>query len=87
MVATLNAALARLDTGTYLRIPDPAGRTLAVLNGLVWVTQDGDPRDAFIASGETFEFNRPGLAIVEAMSETRLAVYAAHGVTEQSALV
>lgn len=75
MAATLNAALSRLGTGEYLRIQDPVGQTLAVLDGLVWVTQDGDPRDAFLAGGESFVFDRPGLALVEAMSNARLAVY------------
>jgi hypothetical protein len=87
MAATLNTALSWLQTGEYLKIQDPAGRTLAVLNGLVWVTQDGDPRDAFLASGETFEFDRPGLAIVEAMSDSRLAVYTTAAVSEHSMLV
>jgi hypothetical protein len=74
MAATLHTELSRLGSGEILKIHDGRGRTLAVFKGLVWVTQDGDPRDAFIAKGETFTLDRPGLAIVEALSDTRLAV-------------
>jgi hypothetical protein len=74
MASTLHAALSRLGSGEILKIRDGGGRTVAVFEGLVWVTQNGDPRDAFLAKGETFTLDRPGLAIVEALSETRLAV-------------
>lgn len=76
MTATFHPALARLDAGQVLKVRDARGHTLAVFDGLVWVTQDGDPRDAFVAKGGVFTFDRPGLAIVEAMKESRLAVLA-----------
>jgi len=63
---------------------------LAVFDGLVWVTQDGDPRDAFVAKGGVFTFDRPGLAIVEAVKESRLAVLATaaeDGAANEPALV
>ena len=77
MTASFHPALARLDAGQVLKMHDAKGRTLAVFDGLVWVTQDGDPRDAFVAKGGVFTFDRPGLAIVEAMKESRLAVLTA----------
>jgi len=76
MTASSHPALTRLDTGQVLKIRDGKGQTLAVFDGLVWVTQDGDPRDAFIAKGDAFTFDRQGLAIVEAMKESRFAVLA-----------
>jgi len=76
MTAMFHPALAQLNPGQFLKVRDAKGQTLAVFDGLVWVTQDGDPRDAFIAKGGVFTFDRPGLAIVEAMQESRLAVLA-----------
>ena len=76
MTSSFHPALARLDAGQFLTIQDGKGQMLAVFDGLVWVTQDGDPRDAFVAQGGAFTFDRPGLAIVEALKETRLAVLA-----------
>ena len=76
MTLTFHPALARLDPGQFMKIRDGKGQILAVFDGLVWVTQDGDPRDAFVAKGGVFTFDRPGLAIVEAVKESRLAVLA-----------
>jgi len=76
MTLTFHPALARLDAGQFMKIRDGKGQILAVFDGLVWVTQDGDPRDAFVAKGGVFTFDRPGLAIVEAVKESRLAVLA-----------
>ena len=76
MTARFHPALARLVPGQFLKIQDGKGQMLAVFEGLVWVTQDGDPRDAFVAKGGVFEFDREGLAVVEALKESRLAVLA-----------
>ena len=61
-----------LDTRALLRISDGQGSGVAVLDGVVWVTQDGDPRDVFLGPGESFAFDRPGLTIVQALAPTRL---------------
>lgn len=76
MAAELDMRLARLGTGEFLKIHDGRGRRLEVLDGMVWVTQDGDPRDAFVAKGESFEFDRAGLALVEALVDSRMVVFA-----------
>ena len=74
MGTSFHPALERLAAGEFLKIRDGGGQTLAVFEGLVWVTQDGDPRDAFVTRGGAFTFDRPGLAIIEAMSDAQLAV-------------
>ena len=67
----------KLDAQAVMRVFDGQGRGLAVLDGMVWVTQDGDPRDIFVGSGESFTFDRPGLAIVQALEPTHLFMLAA----------
>lgn len=56
--------IVRLARGQPLRVPDPAGRYLTTLGGVVWVTQEGDRRDRVLAEGEDFRFDRDGLALV-----------------------
>ena len=90
MTLTFHPAIARLDAGQFMKVRDGEGQILAVFDGLVWVTQDGDPRDAFVAKGGVFTFDRPGLAIVEALESSRLAVLATaaeEGAEREPALV
>ena len=75
MDANLDHALTRLDAGALLRIADPDGRGVAVFSGSVWITQQGDARDVFVDSGESFTFDRPGLALVQALRPTQLLVF------------
>lgn len=77
MDGTLDQRLSRLAAGEFLRIRDGIGQTLAVFDGLIWITQSGDPCDSFVAKGETFTFDRSGLALVEAVTDARLAMLAA----------
>lgn len=67
-------ALTRLAENQMLRIRDGQGRRVAVVQGMAWVTQDGDPHDVILASGESYTFDRPGLAIVNAFSSTAVLV-------------
>ena len=50
-----------------LRLRDVQGRHLSVLKGAVWITQDKDLRDTVLEAGADFVFDRPGLAVVQAL--------------------
>lgn len=70
-------AVTRLAPGAVLRIADGPGRTVAVFQGLLWITQQEDPRDTLLGAGETFQLDRPGMAVAQALQDSRIAVLAA----------
>ena len=45
----------------------PRGGVVICTSGLLWVTQEGDPVDYLLASGEKFTANRRGAVLVEAL--------------------
>jgi hypothetical protein len=60
-----------LDKGALLRLRRSDGQTLAVLGGVVWITQDGDPADIVLSGGETHTFDVSRRAVlIEALQRT-----------------
>lgn len=49
----------------------PGGR-VRILYGRVWLTEEGDTRDAFLASGEEVGLAGRGLAVIEALGPARI---------------
>lgn len=71
----LHRELIRLEPGAPLRLRDSVGKGVAILSGKVWITQEGDPRDLFLGGGESFIPDRPGLALVQGVSGSTLALF------------
>ena len=45
---------------------------MRVLSGRVWLTEEGDLNDAFLASGEEVALGGHGLAVIEALTPARV---------------
>lgn len=56
-----------LRSGQPLRVQNAYGRRISVLEGHVWVTQDGDPRDIVLSPGDDFVFDRPVNALLSSL--------------------
>jgi hypothetical protein len=63
-----------LQPGELLRVRDGRGWTIAVIEGEVWITQDGDFRDIVIESGDQFRLGRAGLSLVHAMRRSSITL-------------
>jgi len=61
------AASIPVHSGRPLRLAKGFGLRIAVLEGNVWVTQDGDPRDIVLRAGEDFIIDRPAATVVSAL--------------------
>ena len=48
------------------------GERVRVLSGRVWLTEEGDLNDAFLASGEEVALGGHGLAVIEALTPARV---------------
>ncbi len=55
-----------LTTGAVLNISDGNGRSLRVLEGRVWVTEQGSLDDVFLDAGSSYTFDGSGSAVVTA---------------------
>ena len=71
----------RLAPGGALQLRDAAGCTVMCCAGVVWITQENDLRDIFLAAGESFTFDRRGLAVIRAETGMRDEWLADTGIT------
>ncbi len=75
MDTSLSQSITRLAKGEILRVDSALGQSVAVVRGMVWVTQEGDPRDTFLSDGESFVFNHRGTALTQAITDTSLIAF------------
>lgn len=61
-----------------LPLHDVRGMMLRVTRGALWITQEGDPRDLVLRTGDTWVVERNGLTIVEAQADTTVCVGGRH---------
>ena len=62
----LDRAPLNLTNGALLNITDGIGRSLRVLEGRVWITQEGSLDDVFVDAGSSYTFDAAGSAVVTA---------------------
>jgi hypothetical protein len=65
----------RLQNRDFLRLRGARGVALEVVDGRVWITEDGHQGDRFLAAGGSYRVCGDGLVLVEAeRDETDLRV-------------
>lgn len=57
-----------------LRVSDGRAMNIVCIDGCLWITQDGDPRDIILRRGESFTIDRPGVALVHAFESSVISL-------------
>ena len=73
MSAATDRAL-ELDPGEVLRLEDPHGLTVWCEAGHLWITEEAQPDDVWLAAGQRVRLVGHGLAVVEAKGRARLRI-------------
>ena len=68
-----------LEAGEIVNVQDGPGLQVKCVSGVLWITQADDTNDIVLHDGESFVLDRPGLALVSAISPTNVAVRAMNG--------
>ena len=68
-------ALAR---GELLRLDTARGLRVAVESGRIWITQESDPRDVWLAAGESVQLCGAGLSLLEADRHAHVRIEQGH---------
>lgn len=76
-----------LAKGSMLKIEDGRGIVLEVKRGMLWLTQEGDTRDRYIAAGDWLRLDGDGLAIANALQRTVVCIAAAEGADSRAPLL
>lgn len=63
-----------LAGGQTVGLQDQQGARVEVLDGDVWVTQEGDRRDLIFGGGDTFRVERRGTTVLHALSPAQLRI-------------
>jgi len=63
----------QLTFNEFLRLQGAKGAAIQVLDGKVWITEDGRQGDRFIEAGRSYRVAGEGLVVVGAENQTRVA--------------
>lgn len=58
-----------MHEGSVLRIEGGKGIELLCASGLLWMTQENEIKDYFLAAGDEFQISRSGLVILQALTD------------------
>ena len=75
MDTSLTQSVTKLARGAILRVDSALGQSIAVVQGMVWITQESDRRDTFLSDGDSFVFDQRGTALAQAITDTTLLAF------------
>lgn len=66
-----------LHDGQLMRVAAPLGHEIICVQGTLWITHDGDPKDIVVEAGRSYVADRHAPLVVYALDTARLLVHAA----------
>jgi hypothetical protein len=70
----LNQNALCLKRNQVVTVREGIGHSIVCDSGTVWVTQDGDPRDIILHTGDSFTLDRKGAALVQAFEPGAISI-------------
>ena len=63
-----------LETREVIRLDDPRGARVECLRGALWITQNRDCEDYFLAANDALTLDRRGLALIHAQEPSEIVL-------------
>ncbi len=77
MQIEVNSSTLSLAPASLLAVQDGTGTRILVRSGSLWVTQEGDLKDAVVRAGEVLTIRRSGRTVVSALEASTLTLIGA----------
>jgi len=63
-----------LEARELIRLYDPRGARVECVRGTLWITQNRDHEDYFLAANDALTLDRPGLALIHAQERSEVVL-------------
>ena len=70
----LRGSTVALPAGALLRLKGPRGLQVTCESGHLWITEEAQPDDVWLAAGQRVRLVGDGLAVLEAKGDARLRI-------------